>query len=85
MLEQAKPASTLIETNKQFEQFLKSHQDPVVVTFASSKEDSVYKGHDNMANAGRESPLTFGHSFNTQLAHHYELKERDTAIFTSQL
>ena len=83
MLEQAKPASRLIRSKKDLDTFLKQQREPVFMTCASELSD-IYAAHDSLANAGRESPLTFVHTFSSDVASSIGLQLNSAAILTPE-
>ena len=84
MLEQAKPASREVKSKKDLEIFLKHQMEPVLITSTSAPSSSVYVLHDTLANAGRESPLTFAHTFNTEVVSTLGLQLESSAILTPE-
>ena len=84
MLNQAKPASRLINSKRELDSFLKLQRDPVFITVSADSASDVYTTHDSLANAGRESPLTFAHSFSDEVASSLGLQKNSAAILTPQ-
>lgn len=84
MLEQAQPASHQIRSKKELDNFLKYQGDPVFITVTADSATNEYTAHDNLANAGRESPLTFAHSFSDEVAKSLGLAQNSAAILTPQ-
>ena len=84
MLEQAKPASRDIKSKKDLDIFLKQQFDPVFITCVADQASHIYSQHDNLANAGRESPLTFAHTFSSEVVSSLGLVPETSAILTPQ-
>ena len=84
MLEQAKPASREVKSKKDLDIFLKQQMEPVFMTSASAPSSSIYAHHDSLANAGRESPLTFAHTFNAEVVSTLGLHWESSAILTPE-
>ncbi len=84
MLNQAKPASRQINSKRELDSFLKLQRDPVFITVSADSASDAYATHDSLANAGRESPLTFAHSFSDEVASSLGLKKNSAAILTPQ-
>lgn len=84
MLEQAKPASRQINSKKELDSFLKNQRDPVFITVSADSASDAYTTHDSLANAGRESPLTFIHSFSDEVSSSLGLQKNLAAILTPQ-
>ena len=84
MLEQAQPASRQISSKKELDNFLKYQRDPVFITVSADSASDAYATHDSLANAGRESPLTFVHSFSNEVASSLGLQQNSGAILTPQ-
>ena len=84
MLEQAKPASHQINSKKELDSFLKNQRDPVFIIVSADSASDAYATHDSLANAGRESPLTFAHSFSDEVASSLGLQKNSAAILTPQ-
>ena len=84
MLEQAKPASRQISSKKELDNLLKYQRDPVFITVSADSTTDAYTAHDSLANAGRESPLTFVHSFSSEVSSSLGLQQNSAAILTPQ-
>ena len=82
MMEQAKPASRQLSTKRELDNFLKYQRDPVFITVSADSASDAYTIHDGLANAGRESPLTFAHSFSDEVASSLGLQQNSAAILT---
>ena len=84
MLEQAQPASREITSKKDMDIFMKNQVDPVFMTLASSSSADVYNNHDSLANLGRESPLTFVHTFSSEVVSSIGIGTDTSAILTPE-
>lgn len=80
MLQQSEPASQELSNKKELNLLLKGDT-AIVVAFLDSDTSPLIEIYMEVANAGREEPLTFLHSFNTALAASFSLEQEVIAVF----